>query len=303
METATLPAPAARKMDGATDSLHSKGPLEKPTDAAKKPGPDHSSQPPLDQLENGSMPDALQYGTTEHDRAEEEKEAPTETIPGKKYRPTDETVPGANALAASLPPISRQKDGIASEKHAAETPADSSAAPKNQSNGDDGMIFTHALLLGAGETSLPDTPNRPRAAPANYSPERTRIIPKDPIFTKDKILNAMEMEVLWLGVESMFCLSADEFQFDFIYEYASEALKVEIRKLNRMASGEEKLKQIVRMGDWLIARRFRFLREQIRLNYDKGFRRKMMVPVIAELRLLPEGSSDGRHYPDLAPMK
>jgi hypothetical protein len=31
----------------------------------------------------------------------------------------------------------------------------------------------------------------------------------------------------------MYCLSCPAFQFDFIYEYASPALKVDLRKLSR----------------------------------------------------------------------
>jgi uncharacterized protein YutD len=43
-----------------------------------------------------------------------------------------------------------------------------------------------------------------------------------------------------------------EFQFDLIYEYATPALKVELRQLSQDEQSEtEKLKQIVRLDDWL----------------------------------------------------
>jgi hypothetical protein len=75
------------------------------------------------------------------------------------------------------------------------------------------------------------------------------------------------LELIWLGEESMYCLSRPEFQFDFIYEYASPALKVELRKLSRDAQSEtDKVKQIVRMEDWLISRRFDFVRKDSRRN-------------------------------------
>jgi hypothetical protein len=46
----------------------------------------------------------------------------------------------------------------------------------------------------------------------------------------------------------MYCLSCATFHFDFIYEYASPALKVELRKLSQDDMSEtDKLKQIVRM--------------------------------------------------------
>ncbi len=58
------------------------------------------------------------------------------------------------------------------------------------------------------------------------------------------------MELIWLGEESMYCLVCPEFQFDFLYEYTSPTLKVELRKLSRDDQSETgKLKQIVRMED------------------------------------------------------
>jgi hypothetical protein len=100
-----------------------------------------------------------------------------------------------------------------------------------------------------------------------------------------------------LGEESMYCLSCREFQFDFIYEYASPALKVEVRKLYRDDQSEtKKLKQIVRMDDWLVSRRFDFVRKDIRMMLGRGFRRQRMGTVIAELRLLRRKQSV-RHFP------
>jgi hypothetical protein len=76
------------------------------------------------------------------------------------------------------------------------------------------------------------------------------------------------MELIWLGEESMYCLVCPEFQFDFIYEYASPTLKVELRKLSRDDQSEvERLKQIVRMEDWRVSRHFDFTRKDIRMNY------------------------------------
>jgi hypothetical protein len=85
----------------------------------------------------------------------------------------------------------------------------------------------------------------------------------------------------------MYCLSCPEFQFDFIYEYASPALKLELRKLSRDDQHEtEKLKQIVRMEDWTVSRRFDFVRNYSRMMLGRGFRRQRMRIAIAELRLL-----------------
>jgi hypothetical protein len=94
-------------------------------------------------------------------------------------------------------------------------------------------------------------------------------------------------------MQSMYCLSCREFQFDFIYEYASAALKVELRKLSRDDHSEtEKLKQIVRIDDWLISRRLDFVRKDIRRMLGRGFRRERMRIVIAELRLLRRKQSE-----------
>jgi hypothetical protein len=126
-------------------------------------------------------------------------------------------------------------------------------------------IFTHALLLGDGSTGnvVQATPDKPADAPLYM-----QHTPRDEVFQSDDVLNKVEMELIWLGEESMYCLVCPEFQFDFIYEYASPALKVELRKLTRDDQSEtEKLKQVVRMEDRLVSRHFDFTRKDIRMNY------------------------------------
>jgi hypothetical protein len=122
-----------------------------------------------------------------------------------------------------------------------------------------------ALLLGYGSTG-----NVVQATPtetANAPPDMQETHP-DGVFQSDKLLNEIELEVIWLGEESMYCLVCSEFQFDFIYEYASPTLKVELRKLSRDDQSEtEKLKQIVRMESWRVSRHFEFTRKDIRMNY------------------------------------
>jgi hypothetical protein len=111
--------------------------------------------------------------------------------------------------------------------------------------------------------------------------------PKDEDFKSDNVLNEIELELIWLREESMYCLSCPRFQFDFIYEYASPALKVELRKLSRDDQSETgKLKHIVRLEDWMVSRRFDIVRNDIRMMLGRGFRRQRMGTVIAELRLL-----------------
>jgi hypothetical protein len=155
-------------------------------------------------------------------------------------------------------------------------------------------LFAHDLLLGQGSTgnSVQATPDKPANAPQDM--QQT---PPDEIFQTDNVLNEVELELNWLGEESMYCLSCPEFQFDFIYEYASPALKVELRKLSRDDQSEtEKLQQIVGMDDWLVSQRFDFVRKGIRKMLVRGFRRPRMGIVIAELRLLRRQQSK-RHFP------
>jgi hypothetical protein len=155
-------------------------------------------------------------------------------------------------------------------------------------------LFTHALLLGDGSTGngVQATPDNPANAPQDM--QQT---PQDELFQSDNVLNEVELELVWLGEESMHCLSCSEFQFDFIYEYASPALKVELRKLSPDDQSEtEKLKQTVRMEDWLVSQRFDFVRKAIRMMLGRGFRRQRMRLVIAELRLLRRQQSE-RHFP------
>jgi hypothetical protein len=162
-------------------------------------------------------------------------------------------------------------------------------------------VFTHALLLGDGPAgnSVQTTPDKP----ANAQPDMQQT-PPDEIFQSDNVLNEVELELSWLGEESMYCLSCPEFQFDFIYEYASLALKVELRKLSRNDQSEtKKLKQIVRMEDWLVARRFDFVRNYIRTMLGQGFRRQRMGTVIAELRLLRRLKGARRRFPAMIPYR
>jgi hypothetical protein len=155
-------------------------------------------------------------------------------------------------------------------------------------------MFTHAFLLGDGSTRYCVQPTRDKLANTPQVMEHTFHVED---FQSDNVLNEIELELIWLGEESMYCLSCPEFQFDFIYEYASPALKLELRKLSRDDHNEtEKLKQIVRLEDWMVSRRFDFVRNYIRMMIGRGFRRQRMRIVIAELRLLRRQQTE-RHFP------
>jgi hypothetical protein len=157
-------------------------------------------------------------------------------------------------------------------------------------------VFTHALLLGDGSTG-----NSTQAEPEK--PQDMQQTPQDEVFQSDNVLSEVELELIWLGEESMYCLSCPEFQFDFIYEYATSALKAELRKLSRADHSETgKLKEIVRIDDWLVSRRLDFVREDIRMMLRRGFRRQRMRIVIAELRLMRRQQPE-RQFPAMLPSR
>jgi hypothetical protein len=161
-------------------------------------------------------------------------------------------------------------------------------------------VFTHALLLGDGSTG-----NSTQATPEKTAnaPQDRQHTPQDEVFHSDNILSEVELELIWLGEESMYCLSCPEFQFDFIYEYATSALKVELRKLSRADQSETgKLKEIVRMNDWLVSRRLDFVRKDVRMMLRRGFRRQRMRIVIAELRLMRRQEPE-RQFPATIPSR
>jgi len=164
--------------------------------------------------------------------------------------------------------------------------------------------FSHHLLLGGVPAEITSTDNEldtpvNAAADDNDASSQKRQMPQDALFQSDPILNPVELELLWLGEESMFCLSVTEYQFDFIYEYASSALKVELRKLSQDDSETKKLRQIVRIDEcWLVAKRVDFVRKEVQKLLCGGFRRAYIGLVIAELRLLRRGQSP-RHFPPI----
>jgi hypothetical protein len=121
--------------------------------------------------------------------------------------------------------------------------------------------------------------------------------PHDP---EEFILNPVEIELAWLGEESMHCLNTNDFQWDFIYEYASPALKVKLRGL-RDDDDSKKMAGLVRHWDPLVTGRFEVVREHIWGLLRSGFRRLQMKRIIAELRLLKRNVQNGgkRSFPPL----
>lgn len=125
-------------------------------------------------------------------------------------------------------------------------------------------------------------------APCDENPAR----PEDPVYREDHILNSLECEVAWLAEESMYALYDDmnkayarTIQWDYVYEYATESLRVELRQIDTHADDETIVQELLR-DCWVVRHRFSNLREGIRAALERGYRRDHMGPVLASLRLL-----------------
>ena len=116
--------------------------------------------------------------------------------------------------------------------------------------------------------------------PITDVPEELPWFPNDP---QEIILNATEEEIAWLVEESIYCFRSKVVRWDFVWEYASPALKIELR---RIKYGEEnQLEQLVRISDVLVGKRFPIKRKHIRRELHRGFIRDRMQQAISELRL------------------
>jgi hypothetical protein len=139
-----------------------------------------------------------------------------------------------------------------------------------------------------GETSQQnDSSPVQRDLASNDTSSAASPVTDDPLFRTDNVLSSIEMELAWLGEESRHCLVAQTFQFAFVWEYASEGLRVELRKVVRdesVADTEDWYREVIR-DDWLVRRRFEIVREKIRNFLRRGQRREVMARVIAEVRL------------------
>jgi len=114
----------------------------------------------------------------------------------------------------------------------------------------------------------------------------------DPLFAKDPVLNSIEMELLWLGVESMYCDPDPDcrcFKWGFIWDNSTENLRMQLRQLSDAPLSEDmktdesiRLQKIVRMDDDLVRDRFQFLRYEVMLRLRRGYRRKAIALTIAQ---------------------
>jgi hypothetical protein len=185
-------------------------------------------------------------------------------------------------------------DPVARSRKPPPEPQPKSSVPRKRKRGP-----SHALMLDFSDVDDEHRENtdgkQNRSETDNDSDIQDRLPPSDdPLFRNDPLLTVQEMEVLWLGTESIYCdpdPKASTFKWEFIWRHASPALRVELRKLpdadgaDPIADEQERLSALVRMDEWLVCRRFKMLRDQILNSLIQGYRRKDMALTIAECLL------------------
>jgi hypothetical protein len=114
--------------------------------------------------------------------------------------------------------------------------------------------------MGQSRNAVRATPEKPAKPPPDM--QQT---PQDAFFRSDNVLNAVEMELIWLG-ESMYCWCVLSSDFDFIYNLR-HATEEEERKLSlettKSRDGNCEL-EFVRMEDRLVSTT---LQKDIPMNY------------------------------------
>ncbi|EEC43040.1 predicted protein [Phaeodactylum tricornutum CCAP 1055/1] len=245
------------------------------------------SSHPFHHTSESASPQAISVNTFKH--LEENATSTTNSVAGKHIGKRSDHQPQKQPRS-SFALLEERSAGTALRPKTASLDQDGRSTPR--------AALMHSLLLS---TSVPPISSvDPVCRSSKESRQGQRYIPVETTFYVDTVLNRNEMELLWLGEESMCCLYRTEFDFDFVWEYASESLRMELRKFSPDSSENQKIMQIVRTEDIIIGKRFTILREQVRLALGKGFRRPMMKSVIADLRL-QQRDSKLKVFPPLKP--
>lgn len=138
-----------------------------------------------------------------------------------------------------------------------------------------GMGFGHAANRNAPSNRRPVTAVTLPAI--GEEPESGKWYPLD----DSGVLSATETELAWLTTECSFALRlpSSEIRWDFVWQYASPSLKVELRDAT-----ETQLDKLVRFHDGFVRTRFEILKEFVLENLNLGHRRGLMKRVIPLLR-------------------
>ena len=172
--------------------------------------------------------------------------------------------------------------------------------------------FRHALLDNNQPTTVTEkdnvisrhAENSSHVAQQPQDNQSIQVPAIDPLYENDAYLSTIEMEVLMLAEESLYCWDTKQIDTHFLWEYATPQLRIRMRNMPPQNNNNENqhqesnhaeavsdsilLQQLLqdRWNDALIRARFDWLRQQYRQKLRQGFRRPLMAPVIANTRLL-----------------
>jgi hypothetical protein len=201
------------------------------------------SSHPFHHTSESASPQAISVNTFKH--LEENATSTTNSVAGKHIGKRSDHQPQKQPRS-SFALLEERSAGTALRPKTASLDQDGRSTPR--------AALMHSLLLS---TSVPPISSvDPVCRSSKESRQGQRYIPVETTFYVDTVLNRNEMELLWLGEESMCCLYRTEFDFDFVWEYASESLRMELRKFSPDSSENQKIMQIVRTEDIIIGKRF-----------------------------------------------
>jgi len=105
-----------------------------------------------------------------------------------------------------------------------------------------------------------------------------------PVDREELILNSFQIETAWLVEENMYCNRSTNVDWDFVMNYASPALRDELRQIPYVGENddEETLAKLFHNG--IEAKRFLIVRREVRRKLLKNVVRKRMQDIVPRLR-------------------
>lgn len=185
------------------------------------------------------------------------------------------------AHQASIPRKLMRKEHVAQESLLSVTSKSSIVNSPPQAR--DARAVARAKNPAQTSTVLTTPKGKVVQLPTLYNDEQP-IGPWYPDDENELILNPIEAELAWLAEESIFSLRSEpnDIQWDFVWQYASPALKIELRRIPDESGS--RLAMLARLDDALVRKRFDVLRIDIRRKLNQGLRRTMMKSIIPLLR-------------------
>lgn len=155
----------------------------------------------------------------------------------------------------------------------------------------------HELLTNQAVTAA--TTNSPSSPARQHRGDTVKVPLQDPLYQKDSILNALEMEVLMLTEECWYCCYNHKTisLLDFLWEYATPQLRMQLRQVSHEDDGDANAhdthdpsnpiwkKLLPRYAqNRLVQQRWEFVRGSYRNLLRQGYQRPLMAPVLVHLR-------------------